>query len=61
MKYAGVDANIVALSGIAIAIGTIVDMGVIICENIIRNMNDNKDKNALNVVLNQPQKLVVQS
>ena len=50
MKYAGVDANIVALSGIAIAIGTIVDMGVIICENIIRNMNDNKDRNALNVV-----------
>ncbi len=35
MKLAGVDANIVALSGIAIAIGTIVDMGVILVENIL--------------------------
>ena len=34
MKVFGVDANIVALSGIAIAIGTIVDMGIIITENI---------------------------
>lgn len=38
MKLFGVDANIVALSGIAIAIGTIVDMGVIICENILRHL-----------------------
>ncbi|HPF71924.1 MAG TPA: efflux RND transporter permease subunit, partial [Candidatus Krumholzibacteria bacterium] len=35
MKLAKVDANIVALSGIAIAIGTIVDMGVILVENIL--------------------------
>lgn len=38
MKLFGVDANVVALSGIAIAIGTIVDMGVVICENILRHM-----------------------
>ncbi len=38
MKQFGVDANIVALSGIAIAIGTIVDMGIVICENIIRQL-----------------------
>lgn len=38
MKYAGVDANIVALSGIAIAIGTIVDMGVILSENMLRHI-----------------------
>ena len=50
MKYAGVDANIVALSGIAIAIGTIVDMGVIICENIITNMNEKKTSNPLDVI-----------
>lgn len=37
MKYAGVDANIVALSGIAIAIGTIVDMSIIVTENIQRH------------------------
>jgi Cu(I)/Ag(I) efflux system membrane protein CusA/SilA len=38
MKFFRVDANIVALSGIAIAIGTIVDMGIIICENILRHL-----------------------
>lgn len=40
MKLFGVSANIVALSGIAIAIGTMVDMGVIICENILRHMEE---------------------
>lgn len=39
MKIFGVDANIVALSGIAIAIGTIVDMGIIITENIMRHLD----------------------
>ncbi|MFP6664724.1 MAG: efflux RND transporter permease subunit [Deltaproteobacteria bacterium] len=38
MRYAGVDANIVALSGIAIAIGTMVDVGIVICENILRHL-----------------------
>jgi Cu(I)/Ag(I) efflux system membrane protein CusA/SilA len=40
MRLFGVDANIVALSGIAIAIGTIVDMGVVVCENILRHMDE---------------------
>jgi Cu(I)/Ag(I) efflux system membrane protein CusA/SilA len=39
MKLFKVQANIVALSGIAIAIGTIVDMGIVICENIIRHLD----------------------
>ncbi len=38
MKLFGVDANVVALSGIAIAIGTIVDMGIVICENIVKHL-----------------------
>ncbi len=38
MRYFGIDANIVALSGIAIAIGTMVDLGVILSENIIKHM-----------------------
>ncbi|HNQ23286.1 MAG TPA: efflux RND transporter permease subunit [Phycisphaerae bacterium] len=38
MRVTGVDANIVALSGIAIAIGTLVDMGIIICENILTHL-----------------------
>jgi len=40
MKLLRVDANIVALSGIAIAIGTMVDLGIILSENILRQ----KDK-----------------
>ncbi len=39
MKIFKVDANIVALSGIAIAIGTIVDMGIVLSENILRNLD----------------------
>lgn len=38
MRYTGVEANIVALSGIAIAIGVMVDVGVVFVENIIRHM-----------------------
>ena len=40
MKIFRVDANIVALSGIAIAIGTMVDMGIVICENILRHLDE---------------------
>ncbi|MBN1918755.1 MAG: efflux RND transporter permease subunit [Verrucomicrobia bacterium] len=51
MKLFGVDANIVALSGIAIAIGTIVDMGIIICENILKHLEQaGPDENRLEVV-----------
>jgi Cu(I)/Ag(I) efflux system membrane protein CusA/SilA len=42
MRIFGVDANIVALSGIAIAIGTIVDMGIVICENILRHLDQDE-------------------
>lgn len=43
MKYFGVDANIVALSGIAIAIGTMVDLGIILNENILRHFGNAAD------------------
>ena len=42
MKRFGVDANIVALSGIAIAIGTMVDLGIIITENILKHLQEAK-------------------
>jgi len=42
MKMFGVQANIVALSGIVIAIGTIVDMGIVVCENILRHLDRDK-------------------
>jgi Cu(I)/Ag(I) efflux system membrane protein CusA/SilA len=38
MRQFGVDANIVALSGIAIAIGVMVDVGVVFTENIIQHI-----------------------
>ncbi len=38
MKLTGVEANIMALSGIAIAIGVMVDMGIILTENILRHL-----------------------
>ena len=43
MKVTGIDANIVALSGIAIAIGTMVDMAIVMCENILRGLQTADD------------------
>jgi copper/silver efflux system protein len=40
MKHFGVEANVVALSGIAIAIGTIVDMGIVMTENIVKRLDE---------------------
>ena len=51
MKLFGVDANIVALSGIAIAIGTMVDVGVILSENIIRHLDEDDKKLPINTVV----------
>ncbi|MBT3254672.1 MAG: efflux RND transporter permease subunit [Candidatus Marinimicrobia bacterium] len=52
MKLFHVDANIVALSGIAIAIGTIVDMGIIMTENILKKIeNDQKSPHLINQIL----------
>ncbi|MEZ4443010.1 MAG: efflux RND transporter permease subunit [Polyangiaceae bacterium] len=39
MRYTGVDANIMALSGIAIAIGTMVDMGIVFTEAIVTRLD----------------------
>ena len=51
MKLLGVDANIVALSGIAIAIGTMVTNGIFICENILRHFQKaGADENRLTII-----------
>ncbi len=51
MKVGGIDANVVALSGIAIAIGTMVDMGIVVCENTLRHLDEaGPDDNKLEVV-----------
>ncbi len=55
MKLVGIEANIVALSGIAIAIGVMVDVGIVFVENIIRHLElpeniDSKGKNLIKVI-----------
>ena len=40
MKISGVDANIMALGGIAIAIGTMVDIGIVFVENINQHLDE---------------------
>ena len=40
MRYFHIDANIVALSGIAIAIGTMVDLGIVLSENVIQHLEN---------------------
>ena len=40
MRYLGVEANIVALSGIAIAIGTMVDMGIVLAESMVKRIEE---------------------
>ncbi len=55
MRQFGVDANIVALSGIAIAIGVMVDVGIVFTENIIQHIElpeniGKKGKELLNVI-----------
>ena len=47
MRYFGVEANIVALSGIAIAIGTMVDMGIVLVESMVRRIEAAPDDETL--------------
>jgi Cu(I)/Ag(I) efflux system membrane protein CusA/SilA len=51
MKLGNVDANIVALSGIAIAIGTMVDMGIVLIENITRHVEEDKENTPINTLV----------
>ncbi len=43
MRVVGVGSNIMSLAGIAIAIGTVVDMGIVMSENIFSRLNDAPD------------------
>ncbi len=53
MRYFNVDANIVALSGIAIAIGTMVDLGIILSENVIKHIKESpKSQKLIDTVYN---------
>jgi len=53
MRYFGVDANIVALSGIAIAIGTMVDLGIVLSENVIKHIKESpKSQKLIDTIFN---------
>ncbi|MEP7273977.1 MAG: CusA/CzcA family heavy metal efflux RND transporter, partial [Acidobacteriota bacterium] len=43
MKYAGISSNIMSLGGIAIAIGVLVDAGIVVTENAIRHAGQMPD------------------
>ncbi|QDV91728.1 Cation efflux system protein CusA [Phycisphaerae bacterium RAS2] len=47
MSVTGVDSNLMSLGGIAIAIGTLVDMGIILTENIVRHIDESGGKRPL--------------
>jgi Cu(I)/Ag(I) efflux system membrane protein CusA/SilA len=44
MRFFGIEANVVALSGIAIAIGVMVDIGIVDVENILRHLEMPENK-----------------
>lgn len=47
MKIFNIQANIVALSGIAIAIGTMIDLAVILTENVVKKFEDHPNRDLL--------------
>ncbi|NQY66216.1 MAG: efflux RND transporter permease subunit [Flavobacteriales bacterium] len=51
MRFLNIEANIIALAGIAIAIGTMVDMAIVFAENIVARLeNSNQDDNKLELI-----------
>ena len=44
MKYAGISSNIMSLGGIAIAIGVLVDAGIVMTENVLRHAEQHYEK-----------------
>jgi len=53
MRVFGIDANIMSLSGIAIAIGTMVDMGIVITENIHRHLTERPPEKSRRKVIHE--------
>ena len=62
MKYAGISSNLMSLSGIAIAIGVLVDAGIVVTENAFRYMEqrqvDPKDRKRVWEMVLESTKLV---
>ena len=52
MKFFNVQANIVALSGIAIAIGTMIDLAIILSENVLKKLEDSPGNSLVKNIYN---------
>ncbi len=50
MEYYGVSANLMSLSGLAIAVGMIVDGTIVLVENSFRKLHDEPDRDKLEVI-----------
>jgi len=60
MKLFAIDANIVALSGIAVAIGVMVDVGVVFTENILRHYRGEHGKSGQKFSIQQVHQAVME-
>ncbi|OGC22218.1 cation transporter [candidate division WOR-1 bacterium RIFOXYB2_FULL_42_35] len=47
MYYFGIDANVMSLGGLAIAIGAMVDYGIVVTENIFRHLAERPEKESV--------------
>ncbi|MDB9787083.1 CusA/CzcA family heavy metal efflux RND transporter, partial [Bacteriovoracaceae bacterium] len=55
MKIIGIDSNVMSLAGLVIAIGSMVDMGIIMTENIYSHLAQNPNsshKDRINIIIN---------
>ncbi len=52
MEYFGLSANLMSLSGLAIAVGMIVDGTIVMVENAYRHLNENPTANRTTLILN---------
>ena len=62
MRYAGVSSNLMSLAGIAIAIGVLVDAGIVVTENAFRSIEQNgidtRDRGAVLAAVRESTRLV---
>lgn len=51
MQYFGISANLMSLSGLAIAVGMIVDGTIVVVENSFRKLQEQSDKDRISIVI----------
>jgi len=58
MEYYGLSANLMSLSGLAIAVGMIVDSTIVMVENSFRKLNNNPNVDKLTLILESSKEVV---